>query len=214
MAVVDFYNDVRGAIGRGASIDARLPIWSHEALNQLETEYTFMWMRGTYEYALVPGANSNRVALALPNIKAFNWTKFGLRQGLGSQQTTAFGREVVIVDPRQIVSIDLGYAGNAYIDGVDTLVLDALPQEACTLFVNAWVYSTWPVDTTKTLPVLTRNYAAFKSYFMLIAAANLRDQNLAAIWSARADRGVAAMIAADTDLEWKSRRQLRIGQNS
>ncbi len=214
MTITTFYDDVRDAIGRGTTNDARFDGWAQEAISQLETEHTFTWMKRTLEIPLVPGVDGNRVDLDIASIKAFNWAKFGLRQGAGSGQYTTFGRTLRIVDPVQIASIDLGYAGAAYRDG-STLVLDAQPQEASTLFASAWVYTQWTddFDAGDTPPVLVRHYAGFKAYFMMVAAANLRSPDLGTIWTSRSDRGIQAMIAADTDSEWRERRNMRVGQD-
>lgn len=218
MNITSFYADVRNAIGRGPALDAVLPGWAAETLSDLENGHTFVWQRRAVSFPLVAGANSNVVALAAPLLKAINWVKFGITQGVGSQQTTLYGKPLAFVDPAQIVSIDLGYATACYLDGLGNLVLDALPQEACTLFVDHWVYTDWagldPDDDDDTPPILVRHYAAFKAAFMMTAAANLRDgERLGAIWSGLNDRRYAAMIAADTDLEWKGRKQLRMGYN-
>jgi hypothetical protein len=218
--IADFYNDVRGAIGRGTVNDALFPMWAHEALNMLENMSTFTWQKRTYEFPLLPALGANRIALVdendVPlNIKAFNWAKFGVREGVGSGQTTMFGPEITLVDPRQLVSIGVGFAQYAYMDGANTLVLDETPQEASTLFAEVYVYTQWDdYDTDETPDVLARHYSSFKAVFMMTAAANLRDgERLGAIWSGMSERGIAAMIAADTDFQWKARRKLRMGMS-
>lgn len=213
--IAEFNADIAQAVGR-AGVSASVPGWASQAINLLENQRTFIWQRRIVEFPLVPAVDSNRIDLTDYNIKAFNWAKFGVRQGAGSGQVTLFGREITIVDPRQIVSIDVGYGGAAYLDGVETLVLDALPQEASTLFASVWLFTDWAEDfeDADTPPVLARHYFAFKALTMKMAAADLRDDRLIQIWGGMSDVGLAAAWVADEDAEWRARNRMEIGMNN
>lgn len=214
MNIAAFYDDLRADIGRGASIDSRLPAWCQAALNLLENEYTFQWMRKTTLFPLTVGANSNRVALGTTAIKAIDWVKYGEVQGTGAQALTVFSDRLVGVSPEQIISLDNGTASAFYLDGVSTLVLDALPQKAASLYVHYFEYSAWPTDTSQTPIVLARHYAGFKAHTMMTIAASLRDATMGQIWTGMAQVGKQAMLAADAQMEWKNRRDLRVGGGS
>lgn len=211
MTIATFYNDVRTAIGRGAANDGNFQAWAQEALSLLENEHTYRWMRHLHAYALVPAANSNVVPLGFNTLKAVDWARFALVVGTGATQTTTFGDLLTQVEPDKFTSIDNGYAGAYYFDGVDTIVLDALPQEASTLQVWSYDFTQWPSDTALMPPILARHYQGFKAHFMMTAAGNLRDASLGQIWQGASQRGVQAILAADGVMEWAGRRGLRMG---
>lgn len=211
MTIATFYADLRTAIGRGSSIDASLPGWCQEAINFLENQHTYQWMKKTNLFPLVPGATSNTIALGTSRIKAVDWVKFGKVDGTGSQTQTTFGDTLKLVDPQRITSFDSGYAGAYYFDGVDTIVLDARPQEAASLYLRYFEFTAWPTDTSQTPPVLARHYHGFKAHTMMTIAANLRDDRLGQIWTGVSQQGLQAMLAADAEMEWHAQRQLRAG---
>lgn len=211
MTIATFYNDVRTAIGRGAANDAFFPAWCQEAISLLENEHTYRWMRHLHSYPLVAAAASNVIALGVTTIKAVDWARFSVITGAGATATTTYGDLLTQVEPDKFQSVDNGYAQGYYFDGVSTIVLDSLIQEAATLEVWSFDYTQWPSDTAQTPPVLARHYQGFKSHFMMIAAGNLRDAALGQIWAGASQRGVQAMIAADGVMEWQGRRGLRMG---
>lgn len=211
MTITAFYDDVRVAIGRGTANDTAFPGWAQEAISLIENEHTYQWMKQTLLFALVAAPDSNQIDLGMSNIKAIDWVKFGTVAGSGATAITTLGNALVGVDPFQITSFDNGYANAFYLSGVSTLVLDALPQEASSLYVAGHFFTQWPTDTSQTPPILMRHYQAFKAIFLMIAAANLRDDRLGGIWTQLGTGGKQAMLTADAELEWRPRRGLRMG---
>lgn len=211
MTIATFYNDVRTAIGRGAANDGVFPGWAQEAISLLENGRTFQWMKQTTRIPVPVAVASNKVVLGA-TVKSVIWAKFGdiVNTGL-SNETVTFHCELQQVEDTNITSYDNGEAVAYYWDGVDSIILDALASTPQTLFVRANVFTTWPTDTSKTPPVLARHYQAFKSIFMMVAATNLRDAALNAIWSGAGQAAIQSLIAADTDAQWAGQRHLRMG---
>lgn len=209
-----FYADVRGAIGRGTSNDDKFDAWGQQAISLIENAYTYKYMEVTREFPIVPATNSNIVDLSVQGpVKEIGWVKWGEVTGTGATATTLYGEPLAIVDPVDILSIDSGFAVAGYLSN-DTIFLDARAQSNFTLFVNAYFYTDWAAaDDADTPAILAKHYAAFKAKFMLVAAMNLRDSNLAGLWSAGSQEGVAGMMAADAVARYGGRR-LRLGMRN
>lgn len=200
-----FYADLRTSIGRGTANDAVLPGWAAEALNELETESTFQWMRKTGTFSLTPALNGNRFALPTNRVKAIDWVKPGTPSGANG--AISYGTPLVGVNAFDFASVDEGTDPSGfYVDGVSYLVTDALPAAATSVYMAYWEFTEWPADTAQTPAVLARHYAGFKALAMITVARSLRDDRLAQIWGPAAERAKVAMWMADGELQFKHRR--------
>jgi len=203
------YAAMRTALGRGTANDANLPEWAAEAINEIETEATFAWMRKTATLTANTGLDGNRLALPNTRVKAIDWARTGTPEGTNG--AILYDTALVGVTPLEFGSVGEGVAPEGfYLDGVTYLVLDAIPASALAVQLSYWEYTEWPASLadTSTPPVLARHYAGFKAAAMMVAARNLRDDRLAQVWNSAASQAKIAMWMADGQFEFKHRRGL------
>lgn len=203
------YAALRVALGRGTANDANLPEWAAEAINEIETENTFAWMRKTSTLTATTGLNGNRLALPSARVKGVDWARTGTPEGTNG--AIVYDPNLVGVTPLDFSAVDEGLApGGFYLDGVTHMVLDSIPAASLAVQVAYWEYTEWPASLvdTSTPAILARHYAGFKACVMMTAARNLRDSRIAEVWGATASQAKIAMWMADGQFESKHRRAM------
>ncbi|WCD44093.1 hypothetical protein Kuura_015 [Caulobacter phage Kuura] len=211
MTIATFYADLKTAIGRGNSITGLLGGWVQQTLEAIETEHTYLFMETSSMVTVAVGASSNVVVMPVPKVKAFATIQRTEAQPDG---TLLLGEALRGVSGlSDFSSIDKGYPTGYFVQGDNEIVLDAKATVEHILAVQYSTYTVWddtPDSTTP--PWLANRQGWLKAETLVTAAANLRDDRLAAIWQGAAQRYRMAAWEADKEKRWAHRNAMTMGQ--
>ena len=200
MNVSDFYASVRGALQRGTSQDAMIPLWASEACSLIEQEWTYQWMRRTGvtavdAQAMVP----NQVAFPNARVKSFDFVKIlnpTLVQGLPFTGQD----ELLGVDPKDVTGIGIGCPQAYWLDGVSYLYLDENPPVDIDLFMSWMEFTDWPTDGDAEPAILIRARSLLQNTTMVVASRDLKDPRMMEQYASFAQTSRAAARSADVEL--------------
>lgn len=181
MALSDFYPKVARALGRGASLDARIPDWTASAAEFLEQNYSFQYMKKTGQISVdhlaatpwqidFPSVRTKSIDMLRPM-----WSYPG-----GFER---YGAPLKPVDQVRVSGLDGGQPSGYWLDGETYICLDVVPQEDYTFQITYYEYTDWPTDTSATPRLLAKYQSLLKAQTVLVAAAELRDTRLNEIFS-------------------------------
>jgi hypothetical protein len=180
LTLATFYSDVSAAIGRGTSLDARIPRWTRLAARQLENDYNYvhMWRVGTFDTdpaatdpSLIPfpaDVDIKAVVFAQPIL--FVQGKF-----------QNYGKPLKNVEAVEVTALSQGLPSGYWVDE-DGLHLDVVPESVYSMRWGYWARTTWPTDTGQTPALLRRGEGVLFAQTMLFAAAEIRDPRLKQVW--------------------------------
>lgn len=181
MALSDFYTKVARALGRGSSLDDRIPDWTEAAAEFLEQNYSFQYMKKTGQIAVdhtamvpwqidFPSVRTKSISMLRPM-----WQYPG---GFES-----YGPPLKPVDQVRVSSLDGGQPSGYWLDGETFICLDVVPQEDYLFQITYFEYTDWPTATDATPRLLAKYQSLLKGQTILTAAAELRDTRLNEIFS-------------------------------
>lgn len=187
-------------LGRGSSFTAQAMAALRQAALWIEQNNTLTYMQRVGTVTVRADADRPRVvAFPTHRLKAFRFARAVLDSGEFQY--------ILKVDPSVIASISGGIANYFYLDGMNSMILDATPSEDYDIEL-AWVeYTDWPV--TASLPegisswepwLLTNGEPALIAQAMVILGTSLRDDGLIARWQLRRDEGMKALLNAEYEL--------------
>lgn len=181
MALSDFYPKVARALGRGASLDSRIPDWTEAAAEFLEQNYSFQYMRKTGTVAVDHlGISPWRIDLPSPKLKEIDLMR-EVQTFPGNFQV--YGQALKPVQESSVSALDAGVPAGYWLDGLSAIVLDVVPQRDFTFGLSWYEFTDWPGDESATPTLLARYQSLLKGQTILVAAAELRDTRLNEIFS-------------------------------
>lgn len=205
MKIETLHTDLRGALMRGTSQDGKLARWVREAVNWLEINQDFQYMRQVADVTIDPMAETPEV-IELPNARV-KYVEMVREYIAGAvDRTRSYNEPLVMVDQRTVTGLGTGALTGYWMDGTDAIVLDAIPQTAVTLELIYYEYTDWPEDDQAEPSILQRYNVLVFRQAMLQAAVELKDNRMAAEWKGMRDEALAVVIAAEEALKYKGRR--------
>ncbi len=181
MALSDFYPKVARSLGRGSSLDTRIPDWTAQAAEFLEQNYSFQYMRKTGNVPVDPLAEVPwRIDFPSPRLKEIELLRTLTAYTGGFE---VYGPPLKPVTQAQVTSLDGGTPAGYWLDGLASICLDVVPQQAYTFQISYFEFTDWPTDDAVTPTLLARYSNLLKGQAVLFAAAELRDTRLNEIWS-------------------------------
>lgn len=201
MELSTFHSMVSSALKRGTAFDADIPNYVKLGVNWLERNYTYKYME---EFRLFQVAAGDRT-IRMPDNKVIKAAKF-IRL-IGEDGAYIYLNKV---EPEDLLGLRSANTTTSdvvpssyFIVGTDTLVLDAVPSEACNGEAIFYEYSDWPVATTSTHPLLkfaSDLLLAQTLWFMAIYA--LKDMRMAEAYKVARDEAMSTLTRADDETKY------------
>lgn len=181
MALSDFYPKVARSLGRGNSLDSRIPDWTEQAAEFLEQNYAFQYMRKTGTVLVdASGVSPWRIDFPSPRLRSIDLIR-SITSYPGNFEV--YGEPLKPVSESRVTSRDGGVPSGYWLDGLAAIVLDVVPQQDYTFGIAWYEFTDWPTDDSATPTLLARYQNLLKGQTILFAAAELRDSRLNEIWS-------------------------------
>lgn len=199
----DIHGQVRDALGRGTSQDALIPAKVRQAARWLERNYSFKYMEKFALLTIDSEADYPRV-VAFPTslVKTIDMVRI-------SSEGADYSY-LIQVDPKDMVRVGTGKPEGYWLDGVDSLVLNANPGENYTMEVLYNQYSDWPTDLNAEPWLVVNAEDALVAKAMTYFAPQLRDSDMKTRWDGTLKEALDTLLKADEELR-QSNRSERLG---
>jgi hypothetical protein len=193
MQLATFYTNVATALGRGTSLDTRIPGWAFAALQFIEQAFELAYMRKFASLSLSPVvANPDLVNFPSAQVKKFIFMR---RLGVGNYYIEIEG---TLPETAQILGV--GIPTQYWHDGTSIIHFNAKVQAPLTLECMYLEYSDWPSNPALEFPPLSFIYNALFAQTLQFAAQDLRDDRMAIVYTARRDEAFKVLEAAQSEL--------------
>jgi hypothetical protein len=178
MDLAGFHTRVKRALARGDQLDSSIPDWVEEAVQQMESNYDFQYMRRWVDIPvsytapvpyLITLYNTPLKEVSLLRFTHPNDGRFREIKGPKNPQDR---------DTRQV-----GFPSSFWLDGVSNAVLDAIPGEDFTIEGHVKAFTVWQSGQPTFQHFLIDRYRSLLlSETVLLANMELRDPKLTAIY--------------------------------
>lgn len=178
MNLGEFHARVARALGRGTSLDTVIPNYVEEAVQDIEKNYTFQYMRRWVELTVDSSSTSPHIiSLFATPIKEITLLRYI------NSDDSRFRRIKGPIDPGDRQTREAGPPTAFWLDGVSSIVLDSIPDEDLDLEGNFVQYSTWqPAQTTFRHYLIDNFRTLLLSETVQKAAVDLRDARLGPLY--------------------------------
>lgn len=173
-----FHARVARALGRGTSLDTVIPGYVEEAVQDIEKNYTFQYMRRWVELSIDASSTSPHIiSLFTTPIKEITLLRYI------NPDDSRFRRIKGPIDPGDRQTRETGTPTAFWLDGVSSIVLDAIPDTDLDVEGNFVQYSVWQPDQTTFRHYLIDHYRTLLlSETVQKAAVDLRDARLGPLY--------------------------------
>lgn len=193
-----FHARVARALRRGTSLDDSIPTWVEEAVQQIEGNYNFQYMKRWMEISVDADAdNPHLISLYNTPIK-----KVALLRYYSEDE----GRFKVIKgpkDPQERATREEGFPTSFWLNGVSDIVLDSIPDEDLELEANLVVFTSWqPDETNFEHYLIDRHRQLILSETILVANMELRDERLELVYGKMNERAWVQVRVTEEELQY------------
>lgn len=155
-------------------MDDLIPDWVEEAVQQIEANYTFQYMKRWTEISIDADAeNPHIISLYNTPIKQVSLLRYY------SEDEGRFKEIKGPIDPQQRSTREEGFPTRFWLNGVSDIVLDSIPDEDLELEAHLQVFSVWqPGQEGFQHYLIDRHRQLLLSETVLVANVELRDERL------------------------------------
>lgn len=193
-----FYTRVRRALARGTALDTSIPGWTEEAVQELESNYDFQYMKRWVDIAVsstVP--QPHIISLYNTPVKEVSLLRF-------AHPDDGRFREVKgPKNPQDRATRPVGFPSSFWLDGVSNAVLDATPGEDFTIEGHLKAFTVWQSGQLTFQHFLIDRYRTLLlSQTVLLANLELRDPRLAQIYERMNERAWTFAKVAEESFQY------------
>lgn len=194
MNLGDFHSVISNEANKGSSFSDVIPAKVRQAARWVERNATLKYMERFVEASL-----SDRCwNFPTTRIKSIIFVRHLLENGKYKQ--------IIQVDPQQVVSIDEGIPDGFWIDGDDHFWFDAFPSEGnLELELLLVEYSDWPTDLTKTHWLIDNAEDLLIAQTMILLAPTAREPEWIGMYTKSRDEALRTLLLADEELRQSAR---------
>lgn len=196
MNLGQFHDRVAVAFGRGSSLDSSIPGWVEEAVQEIEANKTFQYMKRWTEFSVDASSESPHiVSIYSTPIKRVETIRY-------VDPTTSRFREVKRINPRDRQTRAAGFPTGYWLNGLTAIVFDAIPDEDLEFEAHMEVYSSWQPDQDAFEHYLIdRHRNLLLSQTILIGNMTLRDERLSNLYGPMNSRGWTFANGSEEDIQ-------------
>lgn len=197
---------IRTELNRGTLYDASIEGYLRQAALWFERNYTMKYMERFVEFTIDPESAEPR---ALPFPETPKSLKFFRIQRDDGRYWYLKKIEPVAVGNFDITDIPHAY----WLDGVDYIWLDRVPDQEYTAEMSYVRYTTWPTDDAATNWLLIYGEDWLMSRTIYLMGGRIRNPALADIHKQRSDEALRTLILSDEELRHENEdRQMDYGR--
>ena len=181
MALGDFYTSVADAIGRGSSLDVKIPRWARRSARFIERNYGFQYMKRWMQLVVDPDADyPHIISLGSNDPKMIRSLRY-----MVPDSTDGILYELQRIEPEDRTQRSTNEPISGYwLDGVGSIVLDQIPSQAYTLEMHADIFTVWGSNNSWDHWLLRNAEDLLIARTLMTAAKELRDPKMHQTWKA------------------------------
>lgn len=193
------HDEILNTIARGttAQLPILVPNWVEEAVQWIENNYSFQYMRVFKEWNVLAATPSpHYISIYQMHPKQFRSVAIA---GSDGRLTPLEGP----IDPADRTSRRGGRPSAFWLDGVANMVLDAIPEEDMVIEGHLVCYTSWqPTQPTFQHYLIDRHRTLLIGRSLMIAASRLRDPRMYEIWKAQVVDALTTANVAEESLQY------------
>lgn len=196
MNLEELHSEVRASLGRGATLDAAIPLYVAMAATFLERNHTFMYMECFGELSVDYMAEQPRV-IALPSarVKAVRFIR----------RVKDDGGFVYLrpVEARDVTAVAEGMPTGFWRSGDRYVVLDNTPTENLSLEIQWHEFTAWPKDLAAEPWLAMRGPDVLMAQTMILLSPRLRDLQLRETYIPVRNEGLKTLLNTDDEARFQ-----------
>lgn len=153
-------------------MDTQIPSWVKGAVRFLEKNHSFQYMKRWLQWTINPDATHPYIL----SMNSYEFKKISLVRGTPVGGGRFF--PITRIEPEDRDTREAGQPTGYWMDGVQNLILDSIPEEAYPIEAHGVLYTDWPADTTADHWLLRNMEEALLARTLMIAAVSLTDDKL------------------------------------
>lgn len=168
------------AIGKGTSLDSSIPDFVEEAVQWMEANYNFQYMKRWLEFEIDPDQEfPHKLSIYNTPIKKIEAIRIVRADPSHLQPLERRFRDLRRIDPKDRQT-RFAEAPSAYwLNGVQEIILDAIPQEASVVEAHMVLFSSWQsAQNNFQHYLIDRHRSALIARTCMLAAIDRRDPRM------------------------------------
>ena len=199
MNLGEFHALVSRSLNRGTSQDANIPTSVRQAVRWIERNYTFQYMKRWVEGSInVTVDNPYIITLYELRPKAIEAFR------LIDPETGRF-RDLKRIDPKQRTSRIVGTPSGYWLDGVNSIILDAIPEQNLSYEMHLTQYTALPTDTDFVHWLFDNAEDLLLFCTLWYLSISLRDDRMATSYKLFRDEAIKTLDIAEQDIQFNDR---------
>lgn len=188
----DITSAVKPVLGRGDSLDSRLPEFWRSALSMIERRHTFAYMRHYNQFKLDPNSQYP---------KTISLNGFGVKsiESINIETSAGLRYPLVQVPAGRFESAAYGRPDQYYRTAGTMLILDKTPDEDYDVHIDWVEYSSPDVSDASEHELFSIFFDGVKSAMLYHAGLSLRDDATAARHAAYFEEAYRTLVMADEE---------------
>lgn len=198
----DFHTLVEDSIGRSTSVTSLIPLRTRMAAAWIERNYTFQYMKQWRTFTVSPSATYPHI-LSLQGIKAKKIELIRRRHdALDADGGYYFSPPLKPLKPQDRSRRSNGSPESYWLNGLSSIVFNAIPNEAMTFEVNLVEFTDWGTSSTWTHWLLDNaTHLLLVRTLMMMGATRLRDPKLWEVYKAELDLELASFKCFQEEID-------------
>lgn len=206
MDLAGLHSRIARAIGKGTSLDTSIPEFVEEAVQWMEANYNFQYMEQWLEIPIDPTADNPHI-ISLYNTPIKKIEAFRLVVDDPAHTATHEGRfrDLKRIKPKDRQTRFRGPPSGYWLNGVSSIVLDAIPDEEFLTELHAFVFSVWqPTQPDFRHYLIDRFRTPLIARTCMLAAIDRRDPRMFDMYKKAYLDAQTVINVAEEDLQFGS----------
>lgn len=195
----EFHTLVSDGLGRGTSLDSVIPARVKMAVNWIEKNYTFQYMKEWMTFPVLAAAAYPYI-VSLANIRP---KKFELirRRTTDSDGNIQFGRPLRKVNPADRESRPAGEPESYWLNGVNSIIFNSVPDEDMDFEAHVVRFTDWGSSSNFTHWLLDNATELLLAKSLQLMTVRTRDPGLYDMYEKELQKEIQAFNVAEEDLQ-------------
>lgn len=198
MNLGQFHARVARALGRGTSLDSVIPDYVEEAVQDIEANYSFQYMKRWVEFTIDASSTSPHIiTLFTVPVKKVNLLRYV------NEDDGRFRDIKGPIDPQDRQTREAGLPTRFWLDGISSIVLDSIPDEDLSCEGHLTNFSVWQPDQTGFQHILIDRFRSLLlSETVIKASVDLRDPRLGDLYKSVNERAWTNINQTEESLQY------------
>lgn len=196
----DFHSLVADALGRSVSLDTVIPLRVKMAVQWLERNYTFQYMKAWQVLEVSASAEFPHI-ISLAGLRVKSVDLLRRRRVDDNTGTYLFDRPLLKVNPQDRESRPSGSPESFWVNGRSSLVFNSIPDEDMTFESNITQFTSWGSGTDWTHWLLDNATNLLLSRTLQMMCSRTRDPDMYAMYKSEVDLELQSFNVSEEDIQ-------------